>query len=356
MNKKYSAFLILIFLAAIVLPFGASALSTINPYGNGYQGGTIAPTGTPTDLGDPTNGTPTNLGVPTNTGDATSTGIVPTLVPLSLTPKHLTLHMLIDQAGFGGNCQAGASTPTSWTLDPTVAIDTKDKLIQVIKTAEASDTRLRNVHVYDDAIDMYYLQPAYMWGVIPTNYYLHIQTNGNTLRISLEKPKWLGHATNYHAKASSAFVTLVPQYLTPQSVATLEQYDLVSRDAVMIEIVSAVMYQVPVSPISNSFFVCYIVPFFVYILIVFGILIIAVWFLIRRFKKKSGFEIKRVVHLEEELMKETSDELNALTYTDKKETSDTDEDDPDNEYPSGPVPPVAPADEPHTTSFNIPKH
>lgn len=292
---------------------------TANPYGNGYQTGILGPIGTPTDLGDPTNGIPMNVGTPTNTGELSSTGVVPTLNPLKLTPKHLTQHLLIDQLGSGDNCQAGVRPPTPWTLDPNVVIDSKDKLIQVIKLAEASDTRLRNVHVFDDAIDMYYLQPAYKWGFLPMNYYLHIQTNGNTLRISLEKPKWVGKAKNYHAQASAAFVTHVPEYLTPESVAVLEKYDLISRDAVMIEIVSAVMYQVPVSPISNSFFVCYVIPFLIYIVIVIGILAVALWFLIRRFKRKTGFEIKRLVALEHELIPETDDEIDAYHYKDPKD-------------------------------------
>jgi hypothetical protein len=244
-----------------------------------------------------------------NTGDAPDT-IIPLPDPVAkITPKKLTEHLLVSEGSRTDACQAGINPPQSWQLDPHTVIDTKDKIVAVVQNAETSDTRLRQVTIVDDQIDMYYLQPAYYWGVIPTNYYLHIQANGNSLRMSLQKPNWLAHARNFHQVASEAFVTNVPHYLTPANVAALEQYDLISRDAVMIEIVSAIMYQVPVSPISNSFFVCYILPYLLYILFAIVVTLLIIWFLVRRIRKETGYLIKRVHPIDFEAGDEETDEM-----------------------------------------------
>lgn len=234
------------------------------------------------------------VGTPTNTGDVPTTGSVPEAGTPSLVPiKSLSGPVSIDATGSGDNCSAGAQTIQSWTLDPATPVDNKEKLEQVIAVATGSDKRLREVQVYDDAIDMYYLQPAYRWGFLPMNYYLHISANGTTLHMSLDKPAWLGSSTNYHSQVTASFSANAPTLLSSDVVSSLSNSGTIARDAKMIEVVSAIMYGVNVEPVANSFFVCYIVPFLVYIF--FAILIGAVilWFIIRRFRKASGFEIHR---------------------------------------------------------------
>ena len=251
--------------------------------------------GTPLNTGTPINtGTPMSTGTPANVGTPLDTGTVPTLNPIAIGPRKLTEHLLIQQSGVGENCQAGVYSPVSWQIDQKTPIDTKQKVLDVIQTAEKYDTRLRQVNVLDDQIDFFYLQPAYYWGFIPTNYYLHITANSTSLRVSLDKPAWVLKARNYHGEVTQAFTTYLPQFLTTDTVAQIKSEDLIARDAQVVQIISAVMYQVPVLPIANSFFVCYILPFLLYILVVIAIAAVALYFFIRKIKKETGFKIHKV--------------------------------------------------------------
>ncbi len=205
----------------------------------------------------------------------------------------LDTHLLVDEQGVGDQCKAGETLPTEWNLgaDP---VNTKEKIVDVIQNAALNDLRLRSVYILDGKIDMYYLQPAKKWGFVPTNYYLHVSASGDTFRISLEKPKWLGKAKSQHAFATEAFSTYVPQYLDAATVETLSKKELIERDAKMVEVISRVMYQVKVQPISNSFFVCYIMPFLIYILVIIVLVSVGLWFLIRRMKRGTGFLVKKI--------------------------------------------------------------
>jgi hypothetical protein len=276
------------------------------PYdtGNYYQTYYYQGFGTPGSLGMPGNlGTPGNLGNPGGLGTPGSGlvpegGVVPDFTPKALTPRALTSHLLVERPGVGDQCKAGITAPGSWEIGMSDPLATKDDLVRVVETATVNDTRLRSVHIYDDRIDMYYLQPAYVWGFIPSNYLLHVTANGNTLRISLDKPKWATKAQNQHAQVSAAFSMYVPQYLNDHVVDQLEVQDLIARDAKMVEVISAVMYQVPVSPISNSFFVCYIMPYLLYISILAVIIGISLYFLIKRIRRETGFLVKKIHKLE----------------------------------------------------------
>ncbi len=218
----------------------------------------------------------------------------PEFDPKSLITRKLDTHLLVNENGVGDQCKAGDNTPVEWKLDPNVTVDSKEKIIAVIQNAAAHDARLRSVTILDDQIDMYYLQPAHKWGFLPTNYYLHISASGDTFRMSLEKPKWLKNAKNQHDKATMAFATYVPQYLDEATVASFKEKDLIERDAKMIEVISSIMYQVEVMPISNSFFVCYIMPFFIYILVILVLVSVGLWFLIRRLRRGTGFLVKKI--------------------------------------------------------------
>ena len=238
-------------------------------------------------------GTPTNTGTPSNTGTVPAAGTPTLVLTKSLTSHTLTGPQAIDINGVGDNCSAGAQNPEFWSLDPNTPVDDREKLEQVITVAVNSDKRLRQVHVDDDAIDMYYLQPAYRWGFVPMNYYLHISANGTTFHMSLEKPSWLGGSTNYHSQVTDSFSVNAPTLLSNEVVTALGTNGLFVRDAKMIEVVSAIMYQVNVQPIANSYFVCYILPFLIYIIFAILIAVIVIWFIIRRFRRASGFQIHR---------------------------------------------------------------
>lgn len=237
---------------------------------------------------------PYQLNYTTTTQATPETPKAPEFDPKSLVTRKLDTHLLVEQSGAGDQCKAGETLPVSWTLDPNTVVDTKEKIIAVIQNAAVHDTRLRSVTILDDQIDMYYLQPAYKWGFLPTNYYLHVSASGSSFRLSLEKPKWLSNSKNQHAKATEAFATYVPQYLDDATVAVYKDQDLIVRDAKMIEVISAVMYEVDVLPISNSYFVCYILPFLLYILIILVVVIIGGWFMYKKLRRGTGFLVKKI--------------------------------------------------------------
>ncbi len=258
-----------------------------------YQGnptnGVIYPMGVQGNIGSPN---PT--GIPGNSGVVPGPGAVPELTPKTLTPRKLDTHLLIQQSGAGDQCQAGVTAPATWELNFSDPMLTKDDLIGVIRTATEKDTRLREVRILDDEINMYYLQPAYVWGFIPTNYLLRVQASSNSLRMSLEKPKWVTGAKNFHNKATEAFSTYVPQYLSDQRVKNMEGEELIMRDAEMIQIISGIMSHVDVAPISNSFFACYVMPFLLYILFFIVALGLLVWYIVRRIRRGSGLLVKKI--------------------------------------------------------------
>lgn len=292
-----------IFILVALAPAVAFAQQNIgNPYNQGYQQpGGIYYGGMqqPGIVGDPYNkgyqqsiiGGPGIIGQQGTIPDQQN---VPEFEPKELIPKKIDQHLIIKEGGVGDQCKAGVTPPTEWRLNFIDPLLTKDDLLHVIQTAAANDTRLRAVNILDDQIDMYYLQPAYKWGVIPTNYYLHVSVNATSLKISLDKPKWLGSATNYHSAATNAFTTYVPMYLTETYAASIKANDMIMRDAMMLELVSAIMYNVQVSPISNSFFVCYILPFLLYIILAVVIGAVALWFIIKKIRKDAGLLVKRI--------------------------------------------------------------
>lgn len=237
---------------------------------------------------------PYQLPTSVNTVTPVAKPATPEFDPKSIVVKKLDTHLLVNENGVGDQCKAGDNLPTEWKLDPDIAIDSKEKIVAVIQNAAAHDTRLRSVTILDDQIDMYYLQPAQKWGFLSTNYYLHVSANGDSFRLSLEKPKWIDKSNSQHEKATTAFSTYIPQYFDDTTVASYKDVDLIARDAKMIEVISAVMYQVEVMPISNSFFVCYIMPFFIYILVILVLVSVGLWFLIRKLRRGTGFLVKKI--------------------------------------------------------------
>lgn len=213
-----------------------------------------------------------------------------------LTEKKLTTHLLIDEKGSGDNCRAGERAPLGWQLDPNISIDTKDKLLTVVHQALANDTRIRQMYIYDDQIEIFYLQPATFWGFIPINYHLRISASGNTLRMALDKPNWLKYTNNYHPRVTEAFSTLTPTLLTADTVARMEPLEVIARDAKMIEIITSIMYQVNVSPFTNSFFVCYVLPFLLYILLFIVIACVIGFFFIRKIRRETAVQEFRMIH------------------------------------------------------------
>ncbi len=232
-------------------------------------------------------------------------------------PK-LSDHLLINEKGVGDNCRAGNTPVVSWKLDSNVSIDTKEKLKQVVLFALENDTRIRQITIYDDQLDIYYLQPAYYWGFVPTNYLLHIRANADTFRMSLNKPTWLKRTDNYHVRSTEAFTTYIPQLLTTEVLDLFEDKGIPDRDAKLLEVITTTMQHVNVSPISNSFFTCYILPFLLYIVLVIVLGVVIGWYFIRKLKKETGFRIHKV-NMGKDEDDEDDTSLPQTKFTPKKE-------------------------------------
>lgn len=200
--------------------------------------------------------------------------------------KHILVEpLLLDLSGVGDICTIGTPTITQWQITPDAVINNKETLRKVLETAFVNDTRLRRVSIFDNRIDLYYLMPAYRLKIIPVNYQLHIVADSNTLRMSLENPKWVAKVRNEHAFVSSAFGLRIPELLSDTVVLNLGGAPLAMRDAKMIEVISEVMRGVAVVPHTGTVFSCYIMPFLVYIIGAVIIALFLLWYMIRRVRK-----------------------------------------------------------------------
>ncbi len=210
--------------------------------------------------------------------------------------KGLAKHLSIDEKGVGDNCRAGIDAPVPWMIDFENLPTDETTLREVVREALASDTRIRRIRVTDERIQMWFLQPAMRWGFIPMNYYLEIDASGESLRIALTKPKWIDGTENFHTRASSVFAEQVPVLLNQRVLRALEDETLTSRDGYMVYVMSTILGRVNVSPHVNSFFVCYVLPFILYIVLFAIILGIALWFIVRRYRRQKLVQRFRVEH------------------------------------------------------------
>jgi hypothetical protein len=199
--------------------------------------------------------------------------------------KQLREPIILNLSGIGDTCTVGTPTITDWRLAPDAAITNKDELREVLETAVVNDTRLREVSVIDNRLDLYYLMPAYRLKFIPVNYHLHIIADGNTFQMSLENPDWVKNVPNRHGEVSAAFGTEIPTLINADFVASLAGAPLVLRDAKLVEVITTVMRSVTVMPHGGGFFSCYIMPFLAYIIGAVILALLILWYMIRRVRR-----------------------------------------------------------------------
>jgi hypothetical protein len=189
----------------------------------------------------------------------------------------------------GDSCQAGSYTPEWYVLNPNFPAKTQGELKNVMKDAFTHDHRLRRIRIYDDQVDLYYLQPGTFWGM-DFNYLAHIKANSTTWNFTVEEKSVANNSKG--SVIDDNLNRLVPVYLTDEVLEYYKDASIMERDAKVIEIANQVMYQVALQPHSNSFFVCYIVPYFVYLLLLGLIVLMGIYLIYRRYRKSSLYSIQ----------------------------------------------------------------
>ncbi len=203
--------------------------------------------------------------------------------------KSKATHLSLEGVGIGDSCQAGSYTPEWYVLNQNFPAKTQGELKNVMKDAFTHDRRLRRIRIYDDQVDLYYLQPGTFLGM-DFNYLAHIKANSTTWNFTVEEKSVANNAKG--SIIDDNLNRLVPVYLTDEVLEYYKDASIMERDAKVIEIANQVMYQVPLQPHSNSFFVCYIVPYFVYLLLIGLIVLMGVYLLYRRYRKSSLYSIQ----------------------------------------------------------------
>lgn len=224
----------------------------------------------------------------------------------------------LEVGGLGKNCMAGVERATSWEIDPEVKIDNPVLLKQVLEEAVKHDYRLRKISIDTDTVDFYYLMPAELFGVIPTNYLFHVTGQLGTLEFRVENPKWLHYAHNYHDEITQYFSTRLATFFTPELVDSLSTATPYERYAKMVEGASFAMDQINIYPYANTFWICVFLPYLVLFLIIFGLIIGWIFYIISRRRKKKY--INRVLgHDEGEVENSFKDSFRSFNTRDDDE-------------------------------------
>lgn len=193
----------------------------------------------------------------------------------------------LEVGGLGKNCMAGVERATSWQIDPEVIIDNPVLLKQVLEEAVKHDYRLRKININTDTVDFYYLMPAELFGVVPTNYLFHVTGQLGTLEFRVENPKWLNYAHNYHEEITQYFSTRLATFFTPELLESLSKATPYERYAKMVEGASFAMDQINIYPYANNFWICVILPYLVLFLILIGLVIGGLFYYASRRRKKK---------------------------------------------------------------------
>lgn len=231
--------------------------------------------------------------------DTTKTETKPKVVPKPVdkpevdtkteTKSSKATHLSLEGVGVGDSCQAGSYTPEWYVLNPSFPAKTQGELKNVMKDAFTHDRRLRRIRIYDDQVDLYYLQPGTFLGM-DFNYLAHIKANSTTWNFTVDEKSVANNAKG--SVIDDNLNRLVPVYLTDEVLNYYQDASIMERDAKVIEIANQVMYQVPLQPHSNSFFVCYIVPYFVYLLLIGLIVLMGMYLLYRRYRRSTLYSIQ----------------------------------------------------------------
>lgn len=202
----------------------------------------------------------------------------------SSSKKTARSHMLINGVGVGDTCRVSDYDAKWYVLNEDFPALTQNGLEAVMKDVFYNDRRLRRVRIYDDQIDMYYLQPATFLGM-PVNYLVHVKANSSSWKFSVDHGSFIGWTDNKTDKVANAFKQLVPVYLTAEMREYYADTSVIERDSKVLEIANQVMYQVPYKPHEGSFFVCYIMPYLIWLLLVLLLVLLFIFFFYRRYRK-----------------------------------------------------------------------
>lgn len=203
--------------------------------------------------------------------------------------KSKATHLALEGVGIGDSCQAGSYTPEWYVLNPNFPAKTQGELKNVMKDAFTHDHRLRRIRIYDDQVDLYYLQPGTFLGM-DFNYLAHIKANSTTWNFTVDEKSVANNSKG--SIIDDNLNRLIPVYLTDEVLEYYKDASIMERDAKVIEIANQVMYQVALQPHSNSFFVCYIVPYFIYLLLLGLIVLMGIYLIYRRYRRSSLYSIQ----------------------------------------------------------------
>jgi hypothetical protein len=225
-------------------------------------------------------------------GRAFGDDLIDTEIPKEGVPKldtkNIDEHLIINEKGLKDICSAGSEKAKPWDL-VIKDLDSKEELVSIIQTAIENDLRIRSVKILDNRLDMYFLLPAKWLGFIPVNYHMQITATAETFHMGLETPDLLKYVRHDHEDVKNSFRTYIPQFLTKKVVDDLADENIFVRHAVLVKVISETMARTNLYPDTSSFFVCYILPFLLYILIIIGILVGMLWFIIRKARGKKPF-------------------------------------------------------------------
>ncbi len=208
--------------------------------------------------------------------------IVTTPTDLFETPKQDTSFLSnlfsqklkLDVKAVDDACKAGGETSIPWTLtDGGVSIDTADELKSVVDQAIHADPRLRRIVIKENMLEMDYLQPARLFGLIPVNYLYKVSIDVTTLKTDIQNPSWLSFAKTFHTDVTEVLSKNMASIFTTDAITYVAKQNLFYKHAITISAVSQSMNPVTIYPFANTFWICFVVPYFVVFLLLFGILI-----------------------------------------------------------------------------------
>ncbi len=199
-----------------------------------------------------------------------------------------TQKLKLDVKAGGEACKAGGEKSIPWTLtDRGVSIDTVEELKSVIDQAIHADPRLRRVVIKENILEMYYLQPARVFGLIPVNYLYKVSVDVQTLKTDIQNPKWHSFAKTFHTDVTKVISTNMTSVFTTDTVVYVSKQNLFYKHAVTVSALSESMNLVTTYPFANTFWICFIVPYFVIFLLGIGILFGFLFYLWAKRKQRA---------------------------------------------------------------------
>jgi hypothetical protein len=263
-----------------------SSTVILNPYGDDYREpkvfgtGYISPAPSPVVTPPAQNTTTSPQPEPAKEKDLKSSITTPTsLFETTKTDKpafsnFFNSKLRLDIKAQSTMCEAGAEKSIPWLLvNNGVDIDTVDELRATIDQAMQADKRIRRVVVKDTMLDVYYLQPARIFSLIPINYLYKVSIDTNNFQINITDPSWHKFAKTFHKETSSTLSQGLSQIYTSKNLEYITTQNQYYKHSFSITAVSSVFNTIDMYPFANTFWICTIVPYFVVFLLLFGILL-----------------------------------------------------------------------------------